>query len=855
MPKPSGHRDCRTRELLLALTTEDVRRALEEASGDELAPVLRALGVQARAAGRKVPQLLRSRLRSLGHDAARDVAAFLTQPAVRGLEALLPEEDGDLEEELRERALPAFAAAWPPGLVRLTLECAWHGGELGTAARDRLLAQVDREPAHVLAGVSGPERPENAGRNEGEARARPSIVEGALDALLAEAVAQPGADPGRARDAVEELLALDPDRPAAWYQYGRLVDAAACPLPNAAAHRAFVLGRLRRLADHGDRAGLVALGAEERGALEDLLARPEGTAVAAPVIAAHLHDARTVARLLHLVAGVCDDWRGLLAEVWTAVEARLADGDVVTAELLLRAAEEALWRWAPGANGSGRALAREATTLALQRVACRRRRSDFVGAARLLEGMDEAPLDDELRAAATAERAMIGAGVSGADGLRFPATDGERAHLRERLLPLRATLVDAVALDPGGLVPNLLLGMLLWCEGDPSAAPCLTAAQAALGERVDEGELGAALRFHAALARLRLLEPGSDEAAYGDLVAALEAGHRPAAGDLELATVALAAHGSPHLGPFLARAVAVAPGDRQLVHLLAERARDGDAQAMTTAEAVAAEADGRRSLALRFELLDAALAGAGLLGDTEAAARLAGAVDDVLVRAGDAELDERFADALASNETLRLALEPAHADALRLEILRRIGRLDEARALARALFFRAASGGLRAFDPADLFDVLVELDLAPVELGELARLLLSPPDGEELRPILTRPVRVLFVGGNETQKRYRAAVEAALAERHGGRVSVAWFLPGWRSNWTADAARIEAAYAEADVVVLMTFVRTHLGQWVRRTAGEHGLPWVACTGHGRVAIERAIERAVAIVSEQETVRR
>ncbi|MDQ3757644.1 MAG: hypothetical protein M3394_07335, partial [Actinomycetota bacterium] len=147
MPKPSGHRDCRTRELLLALTTDDVRRAIEEASGDELAPVLRALGVQTRAAGRKVPQLLRSRLRALGHDAARDVATFLTQPAARFLDTLLPEEDGDLEAELRERALPAFAAAWPHGLVRLTLESAWHGGEIDTAARDRLLAQVDAADA------------------------------------------------------------------------------------------------------------------------------------------------------------------------------------------------------------------------------------------------------------------------------------------------------------------------------------------------------------------------------------------------------------------------------------------------------------------------------------------------------------------------------------------------------------------------------------------------------------------------------------------------------------------------------------------------------------------------------------
>ncbi|HEX2039435.1 MAG TPA: hypothetical protein VHF47_06840 [Acidimicrobiales bacterium] len=849
MPKPSGHRDCRTRELLLALTTDDVRCALEDAPGDEPATLLRALGVQSRAAGRKAPQLVRSRLRGLGHDAARDVALLLSQAPGRFLEDLLPDDDGDLEEELRERGLPALAAAWPLGLVRLTLETLWHGGELTTAARDRLLARLDEPPTPLPASASTPTTTGVAVCDDRSAAAG----ESALDALLAEAADRP--DRARALAAVQEVLALDPDRAAAWYQYGRLAPAPAGAHPAPPARRAFVLGRLRRLADEGDRAALVALGAEERGALEELLARPEATAVAAAVVGAHLDQPRAAARLLHVVAGVCDGWQALLAELRAAVADRLAHGDTVGAELLLRAAEDALWRWVPSANGSGRMLAREATSLALQRVACRRGRSDFVGAARLLEGIDEGHLDDELRAAAACERVMVGAEVAGIEGIRVPLTEAERAHLRARLAPLRPTLLEAVAADAGGLVPNLLLGLLLWCDGDPSAAPCLAEALAQLDERGDLAELRAGVRFHAALARLRLLEPGTDEAAHRDLVAAFDEGHRPGADDLEIAVVALAAHGSPHVGSFLARAVAAAPGSPQLVRLLAERARAGDEQAIATAEATAADPDGRWSLSLRFELLDAALAGAGLAADPATAARLAGAVDDVLVRAGDARLDARFADALAANEALRLALEPAHADALRLEILRRIGRLDEARATARGLFFRAVGGGLRAFDPADLFDVLVELGLAPVELDELARLLLSPPDGEEPRPSLAAPVRVLFVGGNETQERYRAAVDTALAARHGGRVSVSWFLPGWRSNWAAEAARIESAYEEADAVVLMTFVRTHLGQWVRRTAGEHGLPWVACTGHGRVAVERAIERAVAIACERVTVRR
>jgi hypothetical protein len=50
--------------------------------------------------------------------------------------------------------------------------------------------------------------------------------------------------------------------------------------------------------------------------------------------------------------------------------------------------------------------------------------------------------------------------------------------------------------------------------------------------------------------------------------------------------------------------------------------------------------------------------------------------------------------------------------------------------------------------------------------------------------------------------------------------------------------------------MIMTFVRTLLGRRIRRTAGEAGLPWVACTGHGRAAIEAAIDRAICLVEKR-----
>lgn len=108
------------------------------------------------------------------------------------------------------------------------------------------------------------------------------------------------------------------------------------------------------------------------------------------------------------------------------------------------------------------------------------------------------------------------------------------------------------------------------------------------------------------------------------------------------------------------------------------------------------------------------------------------------------------------------------------------------------------------------------------------------------------PVLVLFVGGTEVQARYVKQIERSVRDRHGGGVRVEWFLTGWTGNWIDDAKRIEAKLPGASVLILMSFVRTMLGRRLRRAAGRAQVPWVACTGHGRAALEDAIDRAVQL---------
>lgn len=110
-----------------------------------------------------------------------------------------------------------------------------------------------------------------------------------------------------------------------------------------------------------------------------------------------------------------------------------------------------------------------------------------------------------------------------------------------------------------------------------------------------------------------------------------------------------------------------------------------------------------------------------------------------------------------------------------------------------------------------------------------------------------RPTTVLFVGGNEKQRRYVAEVEASLRSDL-PHVRVEWFTPGWTTNWGGVAVQVEARYPLAHAVVVMAFTPTLLARRVRASAGEAGLPWIACTGHGRASVERAIRQAVAVVA-------
>jgi len=75
---------------------------------------------------------------------------------------------------------------------------------------------------------------------------------------------------------------------------------------------------------------------------------------------------------------------------------------------------------------------------------------------------------------------------------------------------------------------------------------------------------------------------------------------------------------------------------------------------------------------------------------------------------------------------------------------------------------------------------------------------------------------------------------------------------GWKSNWSEYAAKVErrlsAAYGAVDAIVVITMIRTILGEKVRALASAHDRPWVACTGRGFESLRRAAVKAAQLAT-------
>jgi len=220
-----------------------------------------------------------------------------------------------------------------------------------------------------------------------------------------------------------------------------------------------------------------------------------------------------------------------------------------------------------------------------------------------------------------------------------------------------------------------------------------------------------------------------------------------------------------------------------------------------------------------------------------------------------AELDNYaldFAALLDDRANWDPAWSQTEVDLARFRVLEAAGDLVNARASLSAVIHRAISEGSR--DVIDLFDLLESLGAADGDLVDIRHRLSSAGLAETtsdhallaLTPKSGKPVRVLFIGGDERQAIYEADLRVELEGSLPG-CSFNFQFPGWGSNWNKKKDFFDSQYGDCDAVVIMRFVRTHFGRYLRKLAAEYEIPWIACTGHGRDSILRSVLNAVEVV--------
>ena len=107
------------------------------------------------------------------------------------------------------------------------------------------------------------------------------------------------------------------------------------------------------------------------------------------------------------------------------------------------------------------------------------------------------------------------------------------------------------------------------------------------------------------------------------------------------------------------------------------------------------------------------------------------------------------------------------------------------------------------------------------------------------------PLRVLVVGGNERQAKAEDVVRSRLSEGHPN-ILVNFKQTGWTSNWKHVFQEIESEFERHDALVIIRFMRTHLGRRIREKWPD-SRPWRSCWGGGARAIYEAVVRAAAAV--------
>ncbi|SRR5579884_133467 len=758
-------------------------------------------------------------------------------------------------------------------------------------------ARPDRSPSSAA-----PPRPERAGQLGAVSAAQaPHLAEDplldavrasahltALDQLLVQAlggmlVGAPAApDALRLGAAVEELLRLAAPRPQSSFHAGLLeaLCGIACAPVRAGWSPAhwdwYHYGRLVGWTRQQRWSEIARFYTEEQPAAQRLL---QGAADRFPLAGDYLCGGLLAADAPALAA---DALRQLapapplaLCEALLAAAERCLDEDrLAEAQAIL----DALAACSPAApDAPAPALAAYTARLRRARARCAQARGLFAWARQLLEP-ELAQATGAERAALLSSLGLLAGGFARPGEVRLPEAEADPQPWLRRLEAGAAQFAAAVAAAPDATA-SFCLGALEWLRERPGLARrhFETALQALPARPLpDDSHIRPQVQFYLGASLLLELDTPARERALRLMREGLAAGLRPSVAAWRRLLDLLAL--DPTLaGPLFELFSQHEPPPhgggpeavRELTLAFLVRCAPYVEAARQWLAAVGARAD--LPAPRRWELLCTLLDAQRRVGDEAGMRATLDALEALAHAPGEADRDllERWRTLLERPEHYEPAWSGEDVLWSRVRTLELLGRDEEAFWLLVPFFNRllaeATPQALAAAE--DLLARARQLSTSPAAREEVARLtarLRTRQEAERAEQARQedrvaeqlragRSLRVLFVGGNETQARHQAALRAALARRDettGAQVVLRFLHPGFNSNWDKTLEEVRGYRGRIDALVLMPFVRTELGRALRRLAGEFGIPWVPCTGKGYDSMERALRTALTLAAER-----
>ncbi|MBX5493487.1 MAG: hypothetical protein IRZ14_20245 [Chloroflexi bacterium] len=699
------------------------------------------------------------------------------------------------------------------------------------------------------------------------------LVEHALIGALTGAHGAPSEADLRA--IVTEVLQLNAQRAQSGYHLGLLEVLSGVPLAvdrrgwSPARTAWYHYGRLVGWKRQGRWAEIARFYTEEREAAYELV---QGGDELAPWVAPLLFQALQAADAPALAADLVRHFTGgraplaYCAELLDVASARLQEDRVAEALAIL----DALQAVQPLVDEPAAERAYRARLRRLQ-AQCDQARGLFRTAFSALEA-ELAHAEGPTRAALLGDLGLAAGEFRRLGDVRLPEAEKEPAAWLRKLERGVLYFGPAVELAPtGAATSSFCLGAIHWLRGEPSEARrhFEAALQAMQAERALYSRIGiyAQVQFYLGASLLLELDAPARGRALQCMREALTTGLRPGAATWKrlLELVAL----DPSLADPLYTLVAprgateptVLPRDLWLDYLVQCAPHSAAARQELAQQARRADLP----VLQRWELLTHLLSAQRAADEHTAAADTLDALENLAHAPSEHSrvLLERWRELLAVPEHYQPAWSWEDALWSRVHTLELLGRDDEAFGLLETLFpYRLNDTRPEALAEAESILArargLASSPEARAALQDMQRRLRQRQDAERQERAgaddriaaalrAGHSLRVLFVGGNETQAQYESALRQKLERRDpytGSEISLRFIMPGFNSNWDKTLDQVRTFEGRCDALVLMPFVRTELGRALRKLASEWDIPWLSCTGKGYDSMERALRQAI-----------